>query len=399
MDTAVGTGLARGADGASAGRRAAEAAVGDLPDDRVDFCQVFPSVAYEYRAVIDGVRAVVGDDATLIGCSANESFSEDGVEQGAVAVGAVAGDSLAFYAGMGEGLSENVQRAVRDAVAPLPETVEGRPYRAAITLHDGLASVGEELALVAQQKLGPEVTIAGGAAADDHRLEATHVFRGDEVAEDAVVVGLVAAEERPVVAAEHGHEPISEPFEVTDSDGDLVFELDGKPAFEVWKAAVREPVREEFDVAVDDLDREGRLLGRIMCEFEFAIDQGEGYKTRWPWVERGTGDALHFAVDVPEGTVMRVTHGRPDDQVASAGEAVRRARERAGDTPVAGGFVYDCACRGIVLGDRFETAVDRMAAELDVPLVGFETYGEMCMTPGQWSGFYNTSTVVLLLPE
>ncbi|RQG92968.1 hypothetical protein EA462_01770 [Natrarchaeobius halalkaliphilus] len=396
MSTSVSTALVTDSEG-NPGKRAATEAVAQLPGERVDFCQVFCPVEHDFERVLGGIRDVIGSDANLIGCSANGSFTQDAVGSG-VAVGLVTSDTLSFYTGLGTGLRENVSRAVREAIGNLPEQVNDHPYAAAITLHDGLSGVGEKLALISQQKLGPEVSIAGGSAADDHQLEATYVFHDDEVVEDGVVMGLIGAQQRPVVAVEHGHEPLSEPVEVTRADGPIVHELDGDPAFEVWKDAVRETVSEEFDVRIDDLDASETLLQEILCEFEFGIDQGSQYKMRWPWIEDENG-AMHFAVDIPDGTVLRVMHGRPDAQIESAGETVRRALQDAGDVTMAGGFIYDCACRGIVLGDEFETAVEEMARELSVPFVGFETYGEICMGPGQFSGYHNTTTVALLLPE
>jgi len=400
METVLGTGIGTTDDGERAGELAAAHATEELPGERVDFCQVFVSSRYDYDDVLAGVRSVVGSDPSLLGCSAIEPFTEDGVSEG-VAVSALASDSVSVFTGLGTGVGENVAGAIRDAIRDLPEEVPGYPYAAAISLHDGLAGAGEELALVTQQKLGPEVAVAGGSAADDHRMEATHVFCDvdgeDVVATDGVAIGLIAAEERPVVAVGHGHEPLSEPVAVTDADGAEVHELDGEPAFEVWKDAVRSRVREAFDVEIDDLALDSQLLQRIMCEFEFGIDQGERYKMRWPWVEDDSG-TLHFSVDVPEGTVLRVMHGTPDAQVDSARETIRRAADRAGDVPMAGAFVYDCACRGIVLGEEFATAVEGMSDELGLPFAGFETYGEVCMGPGEFSGFHNTTTVVLLVP-
>lgn len=398
MNTSIGTALETAPDGQRAGKRAAATAFEQLPSDRVDFCQVFCSVEYDYESTLEGIRSVIGSDVALIGCSTASAFTESAVSNGSVAVALVASDTLTFVTGIGTGLRENVSRAVREAVAEFPSDVDGYPYLSAINLHDGLAGVGEELALVTQQKLGPTVSIVGGSAADDHLLEATHVFCDDVVAEDAVVLALIASKERPVVSVRHGHEPLSEPVEVTRAEGSLVYELDGEPAFEVWKDAVRDRVREELDLEIDDLEPGDQFLGQLMCEFEFGIDQGGRHKMRWPWVEDDDG-TLHFSLDIPEGTVFRVMHGTSDAQVESARDAARRAKEKAEGTPMAGAFIYDCACRGIVLGEEFPTAVNVMADELDLPFTGFETYGEMCMGLGQFSGFHNTTTVVMLLPE
>jgi methyl-accepting chemotaxis protein len=96
---------------------------------------------------------------------------------------------------------------------------------------------------------------------------------------------------------------------------------------------------------------------------------------------------------------MRVMQSSPEQQIESAREAARQAKEAAGETPIAGAIVYDCACRRVILQEEFSTAVRAIDDELDCPVVGWETYGELCMQLDQVSGFHNTTTVVMLLPE
>jgi len=67
---------------------------------------------------------------------------------------------------------------------------------------------------------------------------------------------------------------------------------------------------------------------------------------------------------------------------------------------LAGAIVFDCVCRAVILGDAFSKAVDGIKEVLKgIPLIGFETYGEIAMEMGQLSGFHNTTTVILLIPE
>lgn len=381
----------------AAGRAAATEAFERLPDDRVDFCQVFCSGDHDSAAVLAGVRDVVGTDAALVGCSATGAFTADGGLGATVVVTLVASDTHRFFTGLGRGLSESVSDAVREAVDDLPPSVDGYPYRSAITLHDGLRGVGERLALTTQQRLGPNVSFVGGAASDDFRLVGTHVFVDDRVVDDGVAIALLASKERPVITVDHGHEPITGPYEVTRADDGVVYELDGRPAFDVWKDAVRERARETFDVDVDALDPAEPKSTLLRGAFEFGIDQGGTYRMRWPMAV--VDDALQFAVDVPEGTTLRVMYGSRQNQIESARRAAGRAVQTAGDTPIAGAFVYDCACRAIVLRDEFEDAVAAIDDELGVPFGGFETYGELCMQLGQPSGFHNTTTVIMLLPR
>ena len=53
-----------------------------------------------------------------------------------------------------------------------------------------------------------------------------------------------------------------------------------------------------------------------------------------------------------------------------------------------------------ILKDDFKKAVDAIKEVLNgIPLIGFETYGEIAMEEGQLSGYHNATTVVVLLPD
>jgi methyl-accepting chemotaxis protein len=92
-----------------------------------------------------------------------------------------------------------------------------------------------------------------------------------------------------------------------------------------------------------------------------------------------------------------------ENQINAAEKAARIARksaENAGHSEFAGIIVFDCAHRQMLLGDRFSEAVDRFKRVLpDVPMLGLETYGEIRLEPGEFSGFHNSTSVVLLLPS
>ncbi len=360
---------------------------------------MFVDASYDPGAALSGVRAVVDDDTAIVGCTATGAFTETDTMDRGVAVALVTSDSFRFDTAIATGLTENIHGTVREAIRALPDDVS-YPYQSALVLHNGLAGIGERLSLAIQRRFGPHVGFAGGAASDNYRMKSTPVFCGETVAEDALVLVLVSGTQRAVISVDHGHEPISEPYTVTDASDNIVHELDGEPAFEVWKDVVRDHASAtfDFDFDADTLTPDSEELSRLMGAYEFGIDQGDGYKIRWPRVAVEADGSLVFAVDVPEGTVLRVMYGSPEKQI----DSVRRVAEEAvalAEGDLAGGFVYDCACREIILQDAFSDAVDELASALPAPFAGFETYGELCMQMGQLSGFHNTTTVVFVLPE
>lgn len=398
METQFATGVSAGDDSQSVAEEAAQTALDRLNTDRVDFCQLFCSATFEFEAALNGVRSVIGEAAELIGCSSSGEFSETGAIDQGMAVALVTSDTIQFHTGLGTGLRDGVPLAVQDALDEIPQPPDGYPYRSAINVHDGLQGVSERLAMVLQRKLGPRVQFAGGAASDNYKLESTPVFCGDRISENAVAIATFDTKDRSVVTLDHGHEPISDPLEVTGVEGNVVTELNGEPAFDVWRDAVEGKVREKFDRDIDDIDPTSNEMFKMLGFFEFGINQGDSYKIRWCQMHDSEVGSLQFTVKIPEGTVLRVMEGSVESQIESARDTAAAADNLA-KGEYAGGFVYDCACRDIILQDEFGTAVEAMSEELDAPFIGFETYGEMCMEMGQTTGAHNTSTVIQLLPK
>jgi methyl-accepting chemotaxis protein len=129
-----------------------------------------------------------------------------------------------------------------------------------------------------------------------------------------------------------------------------------------------------------------------------GLTTGTEYKVRVPLSKNAEG-SLNFACTIPEGAKFRIMKSPKEDQIASAEQAAKYAMEQVGKRKLAGALVFDCVCRGIILGNEFHKGVEAVQRVVGkIPLAGFETYGEICRQTGQFSGFHNTTTVVMLLP-
>ena len=326
--------------------------------------------------------------ATCLGASTAGEFTEESDTKGSAVLFALGGDYKVF-AGLGTGLRANAEGAIERSLAGLPRQLHGYPHRTALLLLDPLSGNGEEAALLAASILGEDVTLAGGAAGDDLQMRATHVACGPRSMSDAVVVALIFSKKPLGVGVCHGHVPLSPPLRVTRADGATVYEIDRKPAWPTWLAQTSgrtsEPAKEDE--------------GAYLLRYQAGLATGDEYKIRAP-LARGPDDSIHFACGIPTGAVLRVMDGEPEQQVASARQAARRALAQLGDRKVAGALVFDCICRKLILKDDFTRAVRGIAEELGgVPLAGFETYGEIALNAGDMSGFHNTTSVVLAFPE
>jgi hypothetical protein len=67
-------------------------------------------------------------ESTVVGCSTAGEFTGGGEANGSVSLFALAGD-FKIHAGIGEGLKERTEEAIASAIADLPASIEGYPYR------------------------------------------------------------------------------------------------------------------------------------------------------------------------------------------------------------------------------------------------------------------------------
>ena len=395
MATRFGSGLAKGEDSYKAGQEAAQKAMAKIGNGKVDFSVVFASSKYDYQAVVRGVRGVTGN-APLIGCSSAGEFSEEAVDKNSVVCAVINSDTHKFFTGMGKGLKADQIKSMRQARAQIAGMPEGYPYHSGIMLIDGLVGKGEEVVLSALEVLGPNMKFSGGAAGDDLQFKSTSVFTDDQVSSDAVSLAYVVSRVPVSIGVQHGHMPASDTATITKAKANVLYEIDGKPAFGVWKDYIRDFAKKE-GLDVDKL-KDASQIGSFLMHYELGLLIGDEFKVRAPLSVNEDG-SINFACTIVEGSVIRIMYSPKVDQIASAKVAAERAFNSARGVKLAGAIVFDCVCRGIILGDEFYKGINAIKEVLgNIPLIGFETYGEIAMEMGQLSGFHNTTTVVLLIP-
>jgi methyl-accepting chemotaxis protein len=304
---------------------------------------------------------------------------------------------------MAQGVKQDPEAAIREVSAKLPNNVDGYPHSTAILLIDGLSGVGEEATLLASYLLGRELKIVGGMAGDDFKMEKTFVFSDDKVCTNALSICLLASKMPLFTSVKHGHIPLGRELKATRTEGNVLYEINDRPAWELWKEETAEVARKR-GVDVKKLKTPADIAQFFTNYMLGLATEKEGqYKLRWPMGINEDG-SLNFSCGITDGTVFRIMEGSDLEKQISASEKAimiaKQSAENAGYDEFAGILVFDCAARQLILGTRFTENVDRCKNVLPgVPLLGWETYGEIRLEPGHFSGFHNTSSVILLLPK
>ena len=397
--TRFGRGASTAPNTSEAVDEAAEAALAQIggAEDAV-LGVVMTSPSYAIPEVTDALGTRL-PSVPLIGPTTAGEFTDEGVTDGGLVVALIASDTMSAASAVEDGVSEDVFGTVQATVNGLPSVSEiDGDHVAALTFHDGLTGKGEEITPLTRQLLGG-VPLVGGSAADELELAETTVFTDEDTSSDGVAIALLAAEEPFGLAARHGHTTLSDTYEVTSADGNVVHELDDEPAFEVWQNEIAETARDAYDIDVANLDPSDSRFAVLLNQFELGLKTKDGgYKIRWPAMTDSTDGPLKFATGIPEGSAVKIMHSPEAKQIDSAREAARASLAHFDGGDVAGALVFDCVCRGLILDDEFETAIDAIVSELETPLAGFETYGEISMPAEAATGYHNTTTSILLLP-
>lgn len=351
---------------------------------------VFASPVFPLQEVLASLQGE-WPAATVIGASSSGEFTEAQETGQAISAWAIWGD-FKVQASMASDLKEAPEGAVVELGAKLNQTFPDHPHRVGLLLLDTMSGRGEETTLLAATLLGEEepVRLVGGAAGDDLAMKHTWVGVGTEAREDAVVLAFLHGRHPFGIGVQHGHQAESRPLTVTRATGNVVHELNDRPAWDVW--------REEATALTAGVDF-GALTPEELTPFFFthaaSLTSGSAIKVRSP-LQRHDDGSLSFACGLPEGAVIRLTTSDVGKQLASARGAAEQARAQLGGRAPAGALVFDCICRKLILQDRFGDAVDAISDALGgVPVAGFETYGEIALDVSDLSGFHNSTTVVL----
>jgi hypothetical protein len=264
-------------------------------------------------------------------------------------------------------------------------------HRAALVFLDALAGHSEHLVDELTLATAGMYRFLGGGAGDDGAFTKTYVFCGTEAATDAVVAIEILSNNRFGIGARHGWAPASGPLRVTESSNACVISLNASAAADAFV--------DHAGATNQSFDRTDPLPFFLHNIVGLKVD--DGHKLRVPLGVDADG-AVSFAADVPALATARIMSTGAQEAADAAAEATRDAMDQvrsSGATPRAAIFL-DCVATRLRLGQSFDRELEAVGRELDgIPFAGFNSYGQIVRSEGQFSGFHNCTAVVLVIPD
>ena len=378
MTTKAGVGMGRHHNPNLAGREAAEQALKKAGVDRPDFVFMFASIGYDQQSVLRAVREATGG-APLTGCSVEGTIDGDEADESnfSVLVTAISSDELRWHNGLATGLSADScalgKRVAKDLLPHLSADTIGL-----FVFPDGLTYDIDNFFAGLEGDLPRErfLPIWGGGAGNNLNLgKPTYQYCDDEVVSDAISYALLSGEARPAWAIGHSLIPIGGERRVTRSKGNVIYEIDGKPATEVLKEYLPE------DALTEDRDW---LRYAISLALSF---RAPSYMKDEEYVVRGvpqlslTDGSITVQTEVQEGTSIWFSSRDKEKITTGFDRMAAQIREQLDGAQPELVFQFECVTRGklmfreqekLQLLKRFRRLVGP-----DVPWVGFYTIGEI----------------------
>ncbi|MCP4752582.1 MAG: hypothetical protein GY866_16970 [Proteobacteria bacterium] len=257
-------------------------------------------------------------------------------------------------------------------------------------LSDGLNVNGSDLVEGLVGTLPGNVTVTGGLSGDGERFEETRVLWSERSAGRAVTaIGFYGSRLKVGFGSLGGWDPFGPERLITCSKGNVLYEMDGKSALELYKRYLGDHA--------DGLPATGLLFP---LSLRHPKDEISLVRTILSIDE--TDRSMTFAGDVPEGAYARLMKANFDRLIDGAVGAARISHLALGDSPPDLAILISCVGRKMVLKQRVEEEIEGAREILgDRPvLTGFYSYGEISpFNPGDRCALHNQTMTITTFSE
>jgi len=378
MATKAGVGMSIHHNPSVAGREAAEQALEMAGVDKPDFVFMFGSIGYDQHSLLRAVREATGG-APLSGCSAEGTIiGDDADESGfSVVVMAISSDDLRWHNGLAKGLSAD-SRAVGKRVAQdlLPDL--SAETIGLFVFPDGRIDILNNFFAGLEENLSSDrfLPLWGGGAGNYYNLgQPPYQYCDDEVISDGVSYALLSGKARASWAISHCLIPIGGERIVTRSQGNVIYEIDGKPATEVLKEYLPE------NALADERDWLRYAVSLALCFRAPSYMKDEEYVVLGVPSVNLTDGSINVQTEVQEGTSVWFSSRDKKKLATGFDRMATQIKEQLGGVKPKLVFQFECATRGKVMFRDQEKLQFlrqfRRSVDPDVPWAGFYTWGEI----------------------
>jgi hypothetical protein len=257
-------------------------------------------------------------------------------------------------------------------------------------LSDGLNVNGSELVAGLAAHLPSHVAVTGGLSGDGARFQETLVFWDSSPEQDVIAaIGLYGDRLRVGYGSLGGWDSFGPERLITRSKSNVLYDLDGKSALELYKTYLGEHAK-------------GLPATGLLFPLSLRTEDGTTPVVRTILAVSEEEQSMTFAGDMPEGAYARFMKANFDRLVDGATRAAKTSYEAVGSSSPDLAVLISCVGRKLVLKQRIEEEVEGVRDVLGdrTALAGFYSYGEISpFTPGARCELHNQTMTITTFSE
>jgi hypothetical protein len=307
--------------------------------------------------------------AHLLGCSTGGQIQNADVVDETIAAVALRFNSTTLRLACAPAADATQSRACGETIgrALVGRGPDDKKLAGIFVLSDGLNVNGSELVAGIVSVVGAEVALTGGLAGDGAGFTETSVGGdGAPKSHQVAAVGFYGDNIRIGHGSAGGWDEFGPRRKITRSQGNVLFQVDDKPALDLYKRYLGE-------------EADGLPGTALLFPLRIRDPQHPEYElVRTVLAVDHDANSMTFAGDMPQGWVAQLMRGDLDRLAAGAGAAAKQAAagiaERDGVA-----ILVSCIGRRLLMGQRAVEEVEAAGAALgaDMPRLGFYSYGEI----------------------
>lgn len=249
----------------------------------------------------------------------------------------------------------------------LAQALEKKSLVHVFVLSDGLKINGSDLVRGLAANLPAEVSITGGLSGDGANfLETLVLWDGLAEREAVAIIGFYGDRLKVGYGSLGGWDSFGPERLITRSVGNVLYELDGKSALDLYRKYLGEHA-------------EGLPATGLLFPLSLRMNQGETGVVRTILAINEEDKGMVFAGDVPQGAYARLMKANFDRLIDGSIGAAKTSFEALGSSSPDLAILISCVGRKLVLKQRIEEEVEGVREVMGerCVLAGFYSYGEI----------------------
>ncbi len=362
--------------------------------NRADLIIYHASLGHDFYELMEETKALA-PNAQVVAASGCGVVGKEGVSESMndIAMMAIEGKEFALES-CDEFYGHNAYEKCREMAESLKK--KNGEINMLYFLGSGIDTANDRCIAAFEEVFGSEVTIFGATSSDNMKGVVSYQGVNGKVTEHgAFVIGFSDHTLKVETQATHGFVAIGEPLIVTKSDGNVIKEFNGKPA---WTEYTRRLGLEVNATCGDTIP-----IGALGEELTPELAEEYGNKHILRVVTKHEGDFMYYATEIEEGTNLWLTTRDEDLIFSEMDRIVKNITSKIGDHKPVAVFHADCLARGRFMFNRIikEELVGKMQFPFYIdgecpPWLGMYGFGEFARLGGE-NEYHNYTTALYVI--